>query len=145
MGRQGIPALSLIVAALLVVAIVSGAIAIGAPRFAPPQSPSGRTAPAPFAAPPIAKPSPPDSVLPVVGPAGTIFHFTFAGLPPEAAYRTSYTRGGVVTSHASGDVPANGILQLDLATRAETFPPDSYFFTTRAGDAVRTVSFRVGG
>ena len=123
-GRQGIPALSLIVAALLVVAIVSGAIAIGAPA--------------------IAKP-PPDSVSPVVGPAGTIFHFTFAGLPPAATYRTSYTRGAAVTSHASGDVPVNGVLQLDLATRPDTFPPDTYFFTTRAGDAVRTVSFRVGG
>jgi len=42
-------------------------------------------------------------------------------------------------------VPVNGVLQQDLATRPETFPPDTYFFTTRAGDAVRTVSFRVGG
>src|SRR5712692_8232497 len=85
-GRHGIPVsirkpiARLSVAALLVVAIVSGAIAIGAPRFAPPQSSGARTAPATLAAPAIAKP-PPDSVVPVVGPAGTIFHFSFAGLP----------------------------------------------------------------
>jgi hypothetical protein len=88
---------------------------------------------------------PPDFVSPSVGPSGTVFHFTFTGLPATSTYRTSYTRGAVVTGYANGEVPSNGTVQIDLRTASGTFPPETYFFTMRAGDVVRTVSFRISG
>jgi len=40
-------------------------------------------------------------------------------------------------------VPPNGVLQLDLRTAFGSFPPETYFFTVRAGNSVKTVTFRV--
>lgn len=88
---------------------------------------------------------PPDYVSPQAGPAGTIFRITFTGLPASASYRTSYTRGTIVIGYTTGEVPANGVLQLDLRTAFGSFPPETYFFTVRAGNSVKTVSFRITG
>ena len=88
---------------------------------------------------------PPDFVTPQVGAVGAIFHITFTGLPAAAPYRTSYTRGSVVTGYTTGEVPSNGVAVFDLRTSAGSFPPDTYFFTIRAGNAVKTVTFRVTG
>jgi len=86
---------------------------------------------------------PPDYVSPQAGPPGTVFHITFTGLPASTSYRTSYTRGNVVTGYTTGEVPPNGVLQLDLRTAFGSFPPETYFFTVRAGNSVKTVTFRV--
>jgi len=86
---------------------------------------------------------PPDFVSPQAGPVGTVFHITFTGLPASAPYRTSYTRGTVVTGYTTGEVPPNGVVQLDLRTALGGFPPDTYFFTIRAGNSVKTVTFRI--
>jgi len=40
-------------------------------------------------------------------------------------------------------VPSNGTVTFDLRTTAGSFPPDTYFFTIRAGNSVRTVTFRI--
>ena len=92
---------------------------------------------------PTPPPPPPDYVSPVVGPVGTIFHITFTGLPAAAPYRTSYTRGSVTTGYTTGEVPSNGVVTFDLRTNTANFPPDTYFFTIRAGNAVKTVTFRL--
>jgi hypothetical protein len=86
---------------------------------------------------------PPDYVSPQAGPPGTVFRITFTGLPASTSYRTSYTRGTVVTGYTTGEVPPNGVLQLDLRTAFGSFPPETYFFTVRAGNSVKTVTFRV--
>ena len=88
---------------------------------------------------------PPDFVNPQVGAVGTIFRITFIGLPAAAPYRTSYTRGSVVTGYTTGEVPSSGVAVFDLRTSAGSFPPDTYFFTIRAGNAVKTVTFRITG
>jgi hypothetical protein len=88
---------------------------------------------------------PPDFVAPQVGAVGTIFRVTFTGLPAAAPYRTSYTRGSVVTGYTTGEVPSSGVTVFDLRTSAGSFPPDTYFFTIRAGNAVKTVTFRITG
>jgi hypothetical protein len=95
-------------------------------------------------APPTPRPAtpPPDFVSPSVATAGTTFHFTFVGLPPASTYRTTYTRGSVTTGYANGEVPPNGQVQIDLRT-STSFAPDIYFFTIRAADVVKTVSFRI--
>jgi hypothetical protein len=97
-------------------------------------------APTPQPTPP---PPPPDYVSPVIGPVGTVFHITFTGLPAAAPYRTSYTRGSVTTGYVTGEVPSNGVVTFDLRTNVSSFPPDTYFFTIRAGNAVKTVTFRL--
>ena len=88
---------------------------------------------------------PPDFVSPVAGPIGTIFHFTFTGLPSSVTYKTTYTRGSVVTGYANGEVPLNGTVNLDLRTQGGSFPSDTYFMTIRAGNVIKTVSFRITG
>jgi len=105
---------------------------------------TGRPATPRPTAPPTPRPAtpPPDFVSPAIGPGGTTFHFTFVGLPPAALYRTSYTRGSTVTGYANGEVPPNGTVTIDLRT-SSSFPPDIYFFTMRAADVVKTVSFRI--
>jgi hypothetical protein len=118
------------------------------PTAAPTSAPSGRVvtprprtpAPTPNPTPP---PPPPDYVTPVVGSVGTVFHITFTGLPAAAPYRTSYTRGSVTTGYVTGEVPSNGVVTFDLRTNTASFPPDTYFFTIRAGNAVKTVTFRL--
>lgn len=118
------------------------------PTAAPTSAPSGRVVtprprtPAPTLQ-PTPPPPPPDYVSPVVGPVGTIFHITFTGLPAAAPYRTSYTRGSVTTGYTTGEVPSNGVVTFDLRTNTANFPPDTYFFTIRAGNAVKTVTFRL--
>jgi hypothetical protein len=96
---------------------------------------------------PTPKPAtpPPDFVSPVAAPIGTIFHFTFTGLPSSVTYKTTYTRGSVVTGYANGEVPLNGTVNLDLRTEGGAFPPDTYFMTIRAGNVIKTVSFRITG
>jgi hypothetical protein len=112
-----------------------------APGGGPVVTPRPRTpAPTPQPTPP---PPPPDFVSPVIGPVGTVFHITFTGLPAAAPYRTSYTRGSVTTGYVTGEVPSNGVVTFDLRTNTAGFPPDTYFFTIRAGNAVKTVTFRV--
>ena len=113
------------------------------PTSAPNATPRPRT-PAPTA-PPTPRPAtpPPDFASPQVGPAGTTFHLTFTGLPAAASYRTSYTRGSVTVGYITGEVPSNGTVTFDLRTTAGSFPPDTYFFTIRAGNSVRTVTFRI--
>src|SRR5437879_3816989 len=63
--------------------------------------------------------------------------------PAAAPYRTSYTRGSVTTGYTTGEVPSNGVVTFDLRTNTANFPPDTYFFTIRAGNAVKTVTFRL--
>ena len=96
---------------------------------------------------PTPKPAtpPPDFVSPVAAPIGTIFHFTFTGLPSSVTYKTTYTRGSLVTGYANGEVPLNGTVNLDLRTQGGSFPPDTYFMTIRAGNVIKTVSFRITG
>jgi hypothetical protein len=96
---------------------------------------------------PTPKPAtpPPDFVSPVAAPIGTVFHFTFTGLPSSVTYKTTYTRGSVVTGYANGEVPLNGTVNLDLRTDGGSFPPDTYFMTIRAGNVIKTVSFRITG
>src|SRR5438552_2767609 len=116
-----------------------------APVFTTPRPATARPATAtPKPATPAPTP-PPDFVTPQVGAVGAIFHITFTGLPAAAPYRTSYTRGSVVTGYTTGEVPSNGVAVFDLRTSAGSFPPDTYFFTIRAGNAVTTVTFRVTG
>ena len=116
-----------------------------APVFTTPRPATARPATAtPKPATPAPTP-PPDFVTPQVGAVGAIFHITFTGLPAAAPYRTSYTRGSVVTGYTTGEVPSNGVAVFDLRTSAGSFPPDTYFFTIRAGNAVKTVTFRVTG
>ena len=111
-----------------------------------PRPPTARPAtPKPATPAPTPPPPPPDFVTPQVGAVGTIFHITFTGLPAAAPYRTSYTRGSVVTGYTTGEVPSSGVAVFDLRTSAGSFPPDTYFFTIRAGNAVKTVTFRITG
>src|SRR6058998_3763501 len=153
-----------IVAAAVLVALIGG-VAVAAPGLmgsaanssvAPSADPSTDPTNAPVSTPRPATPRPatpkpatpaptppPDFVTPQVGPVGTIFHITFTGLPAAAPYRTSYTRGSVVTGYTTGEVPSSGVVVLDLRTSAGSFPPDTYFFTIRAGNAVKTVTFRI--
>jgi hypothetical protein len=123
-------------------------VATADPTVAPSNGPAATPRPAtprPATPAPTPKPAtpPPDFVTPSVSPVGTTFHFTFTGLPVGVTYRTTYTRGSVVMGYVNGEVPQNGTVQIDLRTAASSFPPDTYFFTMRAGDIVRTVSFRV--
>jgi hypothetical protein len=112
-----------------------------APISGPVSTPRPRTpAPTPQPTPP---PPPPDYVTPVIGPVGTVFHITFTGLSPASPYRTSYTRGAIVTGYTTGEVPPDGVVTLDLRTNVANFPPETYFFTIRAGGAVKTVTFRL--
>jgi hypothetical protein len=114
----------------------SGPVATARPATPRPATP----APTPRPATP-----PPDFVSPVAGPIGTVFRFTFTGLPSSATYKTTYTRGSVVTGYANGEVPVNGTVNLDLRTQGGAFPPDTYFMTIRAGNVIKTVSFRISG
>src|SRR5256886_1790253 len=84
---------------------------------------------------------PPDFVTPQVGAVGTIFRITFIGLPPAAPYRTSSTRGPPVPGYTTGQVPSSGVAAFDLRTAFGSFPPDTYFFTIRAGNAGKTGTF----
>ena len=124
-------------------------VASAEPTVATTNAPAATSRPAtprPATPAPTQKPTPPpDFVTPSVGPVGTVFHFTFTGMPVGGTYRTSYTRGALVMGYANGEVPQNGTVQIDLRTASGTFPPETYFFTMRAGDVVRTVSFRVTG
>ena len=73
-------------------------------------------------------------------PVGTLDHS--ASLTSLKAAKPDWI---FVTGYTTGEVPSNGVAVFDLRTSAGSFPPDTYFFTIRAGNAVKTVTFRVTG